>query len=178
VPCGRGGPRTAAARDPGYKSPASAKSSQSADAVSFRGVAVQVACQFAMSRIEHVALWVRDLDSVCDFYARYLGAKVGSRYENPAKGFASRFLVFEAGARIEVMTTTSMSPVELEHGAHRMGLTHLALAVGSESEVDRLTNRLRADGHAVLEGPRRTGDGYYETVVLDPEGNRVDLTAG
>lgn len=131
-----------------------------------------------MSRIEHVALWVHDLDSVCDFYARYFGAKVGSRYENPAKGFASRFLVFESGARIEVMTTTSLSPVELEHGAHRMGLTHLALAVGSESEVDRLTNRLRVDGHSVLEGPRRTGDGYYESVVLDPEGNRVELTAG
>jgi lactoylglutathione lyase len=131
-----------------------------------------------MSRIEHVALWVRDLDSVCDFYARYFGANVGSRYENPAKGFASRFLVFESGARIEVMTTTSLSPVEIEHGAHRMGLTHLALAVGSESEVDRLTNWLRADGHSVLEGPRRTGDGYYESVVLDPEDNRVELTAG
>jgi lactoylglutathione lyase len=131
-----------------------------------------------MSRIEHVALWVRDLDCVCDFYARYFGAKVGSRHENPAKGFASRFLVFESGARIEVMTTTSLSPVELEHGTHRMGLTHLALAVGSESEVDRLTNQLRADGHSVLEGPRRTGDGYYESVELDPEGNRVELMAG
>src|SRR5579864_9042547 len=131
-----------------------------------------------MSRIEHAALWLRDLDSVCDFYARYFGANVGSRYENLAKGFASRFLVFESGARIEVMTTTSLSPVGIEHGAHRMGLTHLALAVGSEPEVDRLTNRLRADGHPVLDGPRRTEDGYYESVVLDPEGNRVELTAG
>ena len=70
-----------------------------------------------MSRIEHLALWVRDLDGVSDFYARYFGATVGSRYENPAKGFASRFLVFESGARIEVMTTTSLCPVEIEHGA-------------------------------------------------------------
>lgn len=131
-----------------------------------------------MSRLEHVALWVRDLDNICAFYAGYFDAKVGSRYENPAKGFASRFLAFDSGARIEVMTTTSLSPVELEYGAHRMGLTHLALAVGSESEVDRLTDRLRADGHSVLEGPRRTGDGYYESVVLDPEGNRIELTAG
>jgi lactoylglutathione lyase len=76
------------------------------------------------------------------------------------------------------MTTTSLAPVELKHGAQRMGLTHLAFAVGSESEVDRLTNRLRAEGHSVLEGPRRTGDGYYESVVLDPEGNRVELTTG
>jgi lactoylglutathione lyase len=76
------------------------------------------------------------------------------------------------------MTTTLLSPVELAHGTHRMGLTHLALAVGSESEVDRLTSRLRVDGQPVLEGPRRTGDGYYESVVLDPEGNRLELTAG
>ena len=130
-----------------------------------------------MSRIEHVALWVRDLDGICAFYAGYFGAQVGSRYENPAKGFTSRFLTFESGARLEVMTTTSLFPVHMEPGAHRMGLTHLALAVGSEAEVDRLTNRLRADGHSVVEGPRRTGDGYYESVVLDPEGNRVELAA-
>ena len=131
-----------------------------------------------MTRVEHLALWVRDLDGMCAFYAGYFGAKVGARYENPAKGFASRFLAFDSGARIEVMTTTSLSPANVERGAHRMGLTHLALAVGSETEVDQLTNRLRADGHSVLEGPRRTGDGYYESVVLDPEGNRLELTAG
>lgn len=131
-----------------------------------------------MSRVEHVAFWVRDLDGICAFYARYFGAKVGPRYENPAKGFTSRFLAFESGARIEVMATTLLSPVGVEHGAHRMGLTHLALAIGSETEVDRLTNRLRADGHSVVEGPRRTGDGYYESVVLDPEGNRLELTTG
>jgi lactoylglutathione lyase len=130
-----------------------------------------------MSRIEHVALWVRDLDRVCAFYSGYFGAKVGPRYENPAKGFASRFLAFESGARVEVMTTTLLSPVELAPGVHRMGLTHLALTVGPEAEVDRLTSQLRADGHPVLEGPRRTGDGYYESAVLDPEGNRVELTA-
>lgn len=131
-----------------------------------------------MSHIDHVAFWVRDIDKVCAFYAGYFGAKVGSRYDNPSKGFASRFLTFESGARIEVMTTTSRAPVELKDGVQRMGLTHLALAVESESEVDRLTDRLRADGHRVLEGPRRTGDGYYESVVLDPEGNRIELTAG
>lgn len=131
-----------------------------------------------MPRIEHIALWVHDLDRICAFYAQYFGAKVGPRYENSAKGFASRFLAFQSGARIEAMSTTSLSPVELEHGAHRMSLTHLALAVGSESEVDCLTNRLGAEGYTVLEGPRRTGDGYYESVVLDPEGNRIELTAG
>ena len=130
-----------------------------------------------MSRIDHIALWVRDIDKVCAFYTGYFGAKAGPRYDNPAKGFVSRFLAFESGARLEVMTTTLLSPVELEDGVQRMGLTHLALALGSASEVDSLTNRLRADGHQVLEGPRRTGDGYYESVVLDPEGNRLELTA-
>ena len=131
-----------------------------------------------MSRIEHVAFWVRDLESVCAFYARYFGAAVESRYENREKGFVSRFLTLESGARIELMTTSMLSPVQLERGIQRMGLTHLALAVGSDSEVDRLTSRLRHDGYLVLEEPRRTGDGYYESVVLDPEGNRVELTAG
>lgn len=86
----------------------------------------------------------------------YFGAKVGPRYENSAR-FASRFISFESGARIEAMTTTALSPVELRHGVHRMGLTHLALAVGSESEVDRLTSLLGIEGHTVLEAPRPEG---------------------
>ena len=130
-----------------------------------------------MTRIEHVALWVDDLDASCAFYARYFEASVGARYDNPAKGFASRFLSFASGARIELMTTTTERPVRHGAGAQRMGLTHLALALGSAAEVDRLTARLRADGHRVLDGPRRTGDGYYESVVLDPEGTRLELTA-
>jgi lactoylglutathione lyase len=127
--------------------------------------------------IEHIALWVDDIDPTCAFYARYFGAAIGTRYENPAKGFASRFLTFGSGARIEVMTTTSARPVRHEPGAQRMGLTHLALSLGSEAEVDRMTAQLRADGYAVLDGPRRTGDGYYESVVLDPEGTRLELIA-
>jgi lactoylglutathione lyase len=127
-------------------------------------------------RIEHVAMWVRDLDVVCAFYAEHFGAVVGNRYENPAKGFSSRFLSFESGARIEVMTTTTLSPVVHEPVAQRMGLTHLAIGLGSENAVTTLTSRLRSVGVAVIEGPRRTGDGYYESVILDPEGNRIELT--
>lgn len=129
-----------------------------------------------MPRIEHVGLWVRDLDTVSWFYATYFGAQVGPGYVNAARGFASRFLVFENGVRIEIMTTTTLSPVLLEPGAQRMGFTHLAVALGSETDVDDLTERLRDDGYAVLDGPRRTGDGYYESVVLDPEGNRLEIT--
>ena len=75
------------------------------------------------------------------------------------------------------MTSTRLSPARHAPGAERMGLTHLAISLGSERAVDELTARLRSEGIAVLDGPRRTGDGYYESVVLDPEGNRIEITA-
>jgi lactoylglutathione lyase len=128
-------------------------------------------------RIEHLALWTNDIDRCTRFYAEYFGAQIGPPYVNPKKGFESRFLSFDGGARLEVMRTQTLSPVEIEPGAQRMGLTHFAIAVGSEEGVDTLTARLRADGYAVLDGPRRTGDGYYESVVLDPDGNRIEITA-
>ena len=126
--------------------------------------------------IEHIALWVRDLDTFCAFYERTFGVTIGPLYENPVKGFRSRFLSFSTGARIEAMTTTTLSPVDLPAGAQRMGLTHFAISLGSESAVDKLTAEIKAQGVTVLDGPRRTGDGYYESVVLDPEGNRIELT--
>ena len=129
-----------------------------------------------MINIEHIALWVQDLDAFCAFYERHFGAIVGTLYENPAKGFRSRFLAFSTGARIEAMTTTTLSPVDLPDGTQRMGLTHIAISLGSESAVDNLTAVLKAQGVSVLDGPRRTGDGYYESVVLDPDGNRIEIT--
>jgi lactoylglutathione lyase len=128
-------------------------------------------------KIEHIALWTEDLGRLVSFYCTYFGATAGSRYENPVKGFESRFLSFATGARLEIMRTTTLTPVKYESGAQRMGLTHMALSVGSEQRVDELTRQLRQDGYAVLDGPRRTGDGYYESVVLDPDGNRLELTA-
>jgi lactoylglutathione lyase len=128
-------------------------------------------------RIEHIALWTDDLERCARFYVAYFGAVAGNRYVNPAKGFESCFLSFTDGARIEVMRTTSLSPVAIEPGAQRMGLTHFAVSLGSEMLVDELTQRLRQDGYPVLDGPRKTGDGYYESVVLDPDGNRLEITA-
>jgi lactoylglutathione lyase len=127
--------------------------------------------------IEHVALWTSDLERSKQFYAKYFGADAGREYANPSKGFRSIFLSFGGGARIEVMQTSKLSPVVLEPGAQRMGLTHIAISVGSVEQVDELTRRLKEDGFAILDGPRRTGDGYYESVTLDPDGNRVEITA-
>jgi lactoylglutathione lyase len=130
----------------------------------------------AVVRIEHVALWTDDIERLAGFYAKYLGADVGPLYANPAKGYESRFLSFGSGARLELMRTSRLEPVRHAPGAQRMGLTHLAISLGAEARVDELTHLLREEGFAVLDGPRRTGDGYYESVVLDPDGNRIELT--
>jgi lactoylglutathione lyase len=130
-----------------------------------------------MVKIDHVALWSEDIERLAAFYVTYFGARAGERYVNAAKGFTSRFLTFSDGARLELMQTSQLSPVPHLPGAQRMGLTHVALSLGSEAEVDALSARLRADGVPLIDGPRRTGDGYYESVVLDPDGNRIELTA-
>jgi lactoylglutathione lyase len=129
-----------------------------------------------MLRIEHVALWTEDIDRLAGFYAKYFQGKIGSSYLNAAKGFESRFLSFEGGARLELMKTSRLNPLKSAPGAQRMGLTHLAIGVGSQQQVVDLTNRLRLDGFAVLDGPRQTGDGYFESVILDPDGNRIEVT--
>ena len=127
--------------------------------------------------IDHIALWTPNMQRCRDFYIRYFDASAGPRYVNAAKGFESCFLGFASGARIELMQTRSFDPVVCAPGAQRMGLTHLAVSVGSESVVDALTRTLAEAGYPVLDGPRRTGDGYYESVVLDPDGNRIEITA-
>lgn len=119
--------------------------------------------------IAHVALWAQDLEAVCAFYEA-LGATCGPRYDNPAKGFSSHFLSWPGSAvRLEVMHRAGL--VCGPEGA--AGWAHVALSLGSEEAVDQAAERLR---DRLVDGPRRTGDGYYECVVLDPEGNRVELT--
>jgi lactoylglutathione lyase len=124
-------------------------------------------------RIEHVAVWTSDLEQLVAFYGRYFGALSGEKYTNQRTGFESYFLTFADGPRLELMRSPS---VKSGMDGLRFGYAHLAISVGSESEVDRLTERLRNDGHRVVDGPRRTGDGYYESVILDPDGNRIEIT--
>jgi lactoylglutathione lyase len=128
-------------------------------------------------RIEHMALWTTDIERCKTFYTSYFGATAGTPYVNPKKGFESCFLSFAEGARIEVMKTATLNPVVIEPGAQRMGLTHFAISVDSDQLVDDLSLRLAQDGYQVIDGPRRTGDGCYESVVLDPDGNRVEIMA-
>lgn len=127
-------------------------------------------------RIAHIAVWTRDIDRLCKFYVDYFSACCGAPYHNPAKGFRSVFISFgEGGAALEAMSRDDLSG--RTGGADAVGYAHIAIGTGSREEVDRLTERLREDGYEILGEPRLTGDGYYESVVADPDGNRVEITA-
>lgn len=125
-------------------------------------------------RIEHVALYVRDLEAARSFFERYLGARAGAPYHNATTGFSSYFLSFEDGARLEIMTRPDI--VDLDKPATRTGYAHVAFSVGSAQEVDALTARLASDGYEVASGPRTTGDGYYESCVVALEGTLIEIT--
>lgn len=125
-------------------------------------------------RIEHVAMYVNDLEGVKNFFVRYLGASSGDIYHNKKTGFRSYFLSFSDGARLEIMNRPEMddrakSPV-------RTGLIHIAFSVGSRARVDELTEKLKRDGYEVLSGPRTTGDGYYESCIIGIEDNQIEIT--
>lgn len=128
-----------------------------------------------MTRLEHAAVWTHDLERLRAFYATYFEGQAGARYVNAAKGLETYFVSFAGGARLELMRRPDLSAPA---AGPAVGLAHLAFAVGDPAAVDALTERLRVAGVAVVDGPRRTGDGYYESVVLDPDGNRVEITAG
>lgn len=127
--------------------------------------------------IEHVAIWTCDLERLRTFYETYFGARAGPKYTNPARRFESYFLHFASGARLELMTMPSIPTTRNDREMQFTGLVHLAFAVGTGAAADALTDRLRRDGYHVVDGPRRTGDGYYESVVFDPDGNRIEITA-
>jgi len=112
----------------------------------------------------------RDIERLRQFYKRYFDARPNTRYANPTTGFQSYFLTFDGGARLELMQRPDVNEAN-NTGEERLGYAHLAISVGSEEAVDSLTKTLEEDGYRRLSGPRRTGDGYYESVILDPDGN-------
>jgi lactoylglutathione lyase len=128
-------------------------------------------------QIEHLALWVQDLEAMKDFYLNYFDVVSGPKYTNDAKRFTSYFINFGEGrTRLELMTHPNIQPYEGKRG-YGMGLAHFAISVGGKDKVDALTERLRKDNFTIFSEPRTTGDGYYESVVLDPEGNYVEISA-
>lgn len=127
-------------------------------------------------RIEHIALWVDDLEKIRIFYTNYFYAVSGNKYVNPKKGYSSYFLKFPGSeTRIELMNMSVIVDEPSKRGFMK-GIAHIAFSVGSREQVDSLTERLRADKYHVESEPRTTGDGYYESVVLDPEGNYVEIS--
>lgn len=124
-------------------------------------------------RLHHVALWVDDLEAMRAFYVDMLGAGSGPRYENPNTGLRSYFIAFADGARLELMFKPGRH--RSEHAAQAPGYAHIALSVGGRQAVDEQVSRLRDRGVRVVSEPRTTGDGYYEAVIEDPEGNRIEL---
>jgi len=126
--------------------------------------------------IEHVAIWTTNLERLKVFYELYFQANAGKKYHNPMRQFESYFLTFASGARLELMQMPTI-PTSLDNTeAQFTGYIHLAFSVGSSAQVDALTAQLGKDGYRVVDGPRWTGDGYYEGCVLDPDGNRIEIT--
>jgi len=125
-------------------------------------------------RIEHIAMYVNDLEGAREFFIKYFNAVSNDRYHNKTTDFRSYFLTFEDGARLEIMNKPGMCdvPKDLE----RTGYAHIAFSLGSKEAVDKLTERLKNDGYEVVSGPRITGDGYYESCVACLEGNLIELT--
>lgn len=127
-------------------------------------------------QIDHVAIWVKDLEVMKDFYECYFNGEAGNKYRNESKDYESYFVSFGGRSRLELMTRPDIRTSSDASAKEFMGLTHLAMSVGGVKAVDGLTALLRKDGYEIVGEPRRTGDGYYESVVLDPEGNRVEIT--
>ncbi len=126
-------------------------------------------------KIEHIAIWTKDLEKMRGFYLEFFDLRSTEKYHNPGKAFSSYFLAFDNGARIELMHKPDIGEL-IEKRDVKPGLTHFAISVGSKEKVDLLTERIRQSGYKIIGEPRTTGDGYYESVISDPEGNLIEIT--
>ncbi|ASB90031.1 VOC family protein [Bacillus sonorensis] len=123
-------------------------------------------------KIEHIAIWTKHLEEMKDFYTRFFKGTANEKYINPKKQFESYFIQFQSGTRLELMRRPDLTP-----GKEEMeGYAHMAFSLGSREKVDEMTRRLKEEGVPVVGEPRVTGDGYYESVIQDPDGNLVELT--
>lgn len=127
-------------------------------------------------KIEHVAIWTKDIEKLKDFYVNYFDGISGDKYTNHKKQFESYFIKFDSGARLEIMQMQTI-PSNLNDTINQyIGLIHIAISVGNIEKVNNLTELLRNSGYRVVSEPRYTGDGYYESCILDPDGNRIEIT--
>ena len=125
-------------------------------------------------KIEHVALYVKDLERAKNFFEKYFQAVSNDGYHNKNTGFRSYFLSFDSETRLEIMNKQDM--IDREKPLAATGFIHIALSIGSKEKVDDLTRQLKNDGFTVISGPRITGDGYYESCIVDMEGNQIEIT--
>ena len=125
-------------------------------------------------KIEHIAMYVNDLEAARGFFVTYLGGKSNDGYHNRTTDFRSYFISFDDGARLEIMNKPGLT--DNEKPLNRTGFIHIAFSVGSKEKVDELTKELQAAGYEVVSGPRTTGDGYYESCVVAIEGNQIEIT--
>jgi 2-haloacid dehalogenase len=137
------------------------------DPASLRQELVQLRLLPSRARIEHVAAWVLDLERARSFYERWFHAASSSEYSSTKREFRSRFLSLDGGPRLELMVSPQEAPRQ----------AHIAISVGSRPAVDRLVKEMEEAGVQIVSAPRITGDGYYEAVIADPEGNLVEITA-
>lgn len=125
-------------------------------------------------KIEHIALYVNDLENARNFFIKYFNAVSNNGYHNEKTDFCSYFLTFDEGARLEIMQKPQMT--DNIKDLARTGYIHMAFSVGSRENVDKLTQQLKEDGYEVLSGPRTTGDGYYESCIIGIEGNQIEIS--
>ena len=125
-------------------------------------------------RVEHIALWTNDLETMKLFYVKYFQATPSDKYKNEVKQFVSYFLKFDSGARLELMNKPDLQ--DRQANVTYYGFAHLAFSVGSKAGVIDLTETLRQDGYSIISEPRVTGDGYFESCIADPEGNFIEIT--
>lgn len=125
-------------------------------------------------KIDHIAMYVCDLEGARDFFVQYFGARSNTGYHNVRTGFRSFFLSFDDKTRLELMSKPQMT--DSEEQRNRTGFIHLSFSIGSKEQVDELTAQLKADGFEVIDGPRTTGDGYYESCIVGFEGNLIEIT--
>lgn len=124
--------------------------------------------------IEHIAMYVNDLENTREFFETYFKAASNALYHNSKTGFQSYFLSFDQGPRLEIMKKPIME--DDEKTLTRTGYIHIAFSVGSQDAVDMLTKKLQQDGYEIISGPRTTGDGYYESCIVGIEGNQIEIT--